>query len=101
MDFTLVVIKKRLELTQELIRFSKEGSRQRAEYEAMIKDYQDTLDFFNGVTDKMDYVPEYSVRQLRRQLLWLSPDVNQATIIEINSNLEKLNAKKLSNRDSY
>jgi hypothetical protein len=96
MDFTLVVIKKRLELTQELIRFSKEGSRQRAEYEAMIKDYQDTLDFFNGVTDKMDYVPEYSVRQLRRQLLWLSPDVNQATIIEINSNLEKLNAKKLS-----
>jgi hypothetical protein len=101
MDFTLVVIKKRLELTQELIRFSKEGSRQRAEYEAMIKDYQDTLDFFNGVTDKMDYVPEYSVRQLRRQLLWLSPDVNQTTIIEINSNLEKLNAKKLSNRDSY
>jgi hypothetical protein len=96
MDFTLVVIKKRLELTQELIRFSKEGSRQRAEYEAMIKDYQDTLDFFNGVTDKMDYVPEYSVRQLRRQLLWLSPDVNQTTIIEINSNLEKLNAKKLS-----
>jgi hypothetical protein len=101
MDFTLVVIKKRLELTKELIRFQKEGSRQRAEYEAMIKDYQDTLDFFNGVTDKMDYVPEYSVRQLRRQLLWLSPDVNQATIIEINSNLEKLNAKKLSNRDSY
>jgi hypothetical protein len=101
MDFTLVAIKKRLELTKELIRFSKEGSRQRAEYEAMIKDYQDTLDFFNGVTDKMDYVPEYSVRQLRRQLLWLSPDVNQQTIIEINSNLEKLNAKKLSNRDSY
>ena len=100
MDFTLVVIKKRLELTQELIRFSKEGSRQRAEYEAMIKDYQDTLDFFNGVTDKMDYVPEYSVRQLRRQLLWLSPDVNQTTIIEINSNLEKLNAKRLSSRDS-
>jgi hypothetical protein len=101
MELTLVVIKKRLELTKELIRFSKEGSRQRAEYEAMIKDYQDTLDFFNGVTDKMDYVPEYSVRQLRRQLLWLSPDVNQQTIIEINSNLEKLNAKKLSNRDSY
>jgi hypothetical protein len=96
MDFTLMVIKKRLELTKELIRFQKEGSRQRAEYEAMIKDYQDTLDFFNGVTDKMDYVPEYSVRQLRRQLLWLSPDVNQATIIEINSNLEKLNAKKQS-----
>ena len=91
-----MVIKKRLELTKELIRFQKEGSRQRAEYEAMIKDYQDTLDFFNGVTDKMDYVPEYSVRQLRRQLLWLSPDVNQATIIEINSNLEKLNAKKQS-----
>ena len=64
MDFTLMVIKKRLELTKELIRFQKEGSRQRAEYEAMIKDYQDTLDFFNGVTDKMDYVPEYSVRQL-------------------------------------
>jgi hypothetical protein len=101
MDFTLMVIKKRLELTKELIRFQKEGSRQRAEYEAMIKDYQDTLDFFNGVTDKMDYVPEYSVRQLRRQLLWLSPDVNQSTINEINSNLEKLNAKKLSNRDSY
>jgi hypothetical protein len=101
MEFTLVVIKKRLELTKELIRFQKEGSRQRAEYEAMIKDYQDTLDFFNGVTDKMDYVPEYSVRQLRRQLLWLSPDVNQSTINEINSNLEKLNAKKLSNRDSY
>lgn len=96
-----MVIKKRLELTKELIRFQKEGSRQRAEYEAMIKDYQDTLDFFNGVTDKMDYVPEYSVRQLRRQLLWLSPDVNQSTINEINSNLEKLNAKKLSNRDSY
>ena len=101
MELTLVVIKKRLELTKELIRFSKEGSRQRAEYEAMIKDYQDTLDFFNGVTDKMDYVPEYSVRQLRRQLLWLAPDVNQSTINEINSNLEKLNAKKLSNRDSY
>ena len=96
-----MVIKKRLELTKELVRFQKVGSRQRAEYEAMIKDYQDTLDFFNGVTDKMDYVPEYSVRQLRRQLLWLSPDVNQSTINEINSNLEKLNAKKLSNRDSY
>ena len=96
MELTLVVIKKRLELTQELIRFSKEGSRQRAEYEAMIKDYQETLDFLNGETDKMDYVPEYSVRQLRRQLLWLAPDVNQETIIEINSNLEKLNAKKLS-----
>jgi hypothetical protein len=67
----------------------------------MIKDYQETLDFLNGETDKMDYVPEYSVRQLRRQLLWLAPDVNQETIIEINSNLEKLNAKKLSNRDSY
>ena len=101
MDFTLMVIKKRLELTKELIRFSKEGSRQRAEYEAMIKDYQETLDFLNGETDKMDYVPEYSVRQLRRQLLWLAPDVNQSTINEINSNLEKLNAKKLSNRDSY
>lgn len=97
MDFTLMVIKKRLELTNELIRFSKEGSRQRCEYEAMIKDYQETLDFLNGETDKMDYVPEYSVRQLRRQLLWLAPDVNQSTINEINSNLEKLNAKKLSN----
>ena len=101
MEFTLVVIKKRLDLTKELIRFSKVGSRQRAEYEAMIKDYQDTLDFLNGVTDSMDYVPEYSVRQLRRQLLWLSPDTNQEVIEEINSNLEKLNAKKLSNRDSY
>jgi hypothetical protein len=100
MDFTLVVIKKRLDLTNELIRFSKVGSRQRAEYEAMIKDYQDTLDFLNGVTDKMEYVPEYSARQLRRQLLWLSPDVNQETIDEVNSNLEKLNAKRLSKRDS-
>lgn len=100
MEFTIVTIKKRLELTKELIRFSKEGSRQRAEYEAMIKDYQDTLDFFNGVTDKMDYVPEYSVRQLRRQLLWLSPGVNQKSIDEVNSNLEKLNAKRLSKRDS-
>ena len=100
MDFTLVVIKKRLDLTNELIRFSKVGSRQRAEYEAMIKDYQDTLDFLNGVTDKMEYVPEYSARQLRRQLLWLSPDVNQETIDEVNSNLEKLNAKRLSSRDS-
>lgn len=100
MDFTLVVIKKRLDLTKELIRFSKVGSRQRAEYEAMIKDYQDTLDFLNGVTDKMEYVPEYSARQLRRQLLWLSPDVNQETIDEVNSNLEKLNAKRLSKRDS-
>ena len=96
MDFTLVVIKKRLDLTKELIRFSKVGSRQRAEYEAMIKDYQDTLDFLNGVTDKMEYVPEYSARQLRRQLLWLSPDVNQEVINEVNSNLEKLNAKKQS-----
>ena len=100
MDFTLVVIKKRLDLTKELIRFSKVGSRQRAEYEAMIKDYQDTLDFLNGVTDIMDYVPEYSVRQLRRQLLWLSPEVNQEVINEVNSNLEKLNAKRLSKRDS-
>jgi len=100
MDFTLVVIKKRLDLTNELIRFSKVGSRQRAEYEAMIKDYQDTLDFLNGVTDKMEYVPEYSTKQLRRQLLWLSPDVNQETIDEVNSNLEKLNAKRLSKRDS-
>lgn len=100
MDFTLIVIKKRLDLTKELIRFSNVGSRQRAEYEAMIKDYQDTLDFLNGVTDKMEYVPEYSVRQLRRQLLWLSPDVNQDTIDEVNSNLEKLNAKRLSKRDS-
>lgn len=100
MDFTLVVIKKRLDLTKELIRFSKVGSRQRAEYEAMIKDYQDTLDFLNGVADSMDYVPEYSVRQLRRQLLWLSPEVNQEVINEVNSNLEKLNAKRLSKRDS-
>lgn len=100
MEFTLVVIKKRLDLTKELIRFSKAGSRQRAEYEDMIKDYQDTLDFLNGVTDSMDYIPEYSVRQLRRQLLWLKPDVNQEAIDEVNSNLEKLNAKKLSKRDS-
>lgn len=100
MEFTLVVIKKRLDLTKELIRFSKSGSRQFKEYTAMIDDYQDTLDFLNGVTDKMDYVPEYSVRQLRRQLLWLKPDVNQDSIDEINSNLEKLNAKRLSNRDS-
>lgn len=100
MELTLVVIKKRLELTKELVRFQKVGSRQRAEYEAMIKDYQDTLDFLNGVTDSMDYVPEYSARQLRRQLLWLSPETNQDAIEEINSNLVKLNAKRLSSRDS-
>ena len=100
MEFTLVVIKKRLDLTKELIKFSKVGSRQRAEYEAMIKDYQDTLDFLNGVTDSMDYVPEYSARQLRRQLLWLKPETNQEIIEEINSNLVKLNAKRLSSRDS-
>jgi anaerobic glycerol-3-phosphate dehydrogenase len=100
MEFTVVVIKKRLDLTKELIRFSKAGSRQYKEYTAMINDYQDTLDFFNGVTDIMDYVPEYSVRQLRRQLLWLKPETNQDTINEINSNLEKLNAKRLSSRDS-
>jgi hypothetical protein len=96
MELTLVVIKKRLDLTKELIRFSKVGSRQRCEYEAMIRDYQDTLDFLNGVTDSMDYVPEYSARQLRRQLLGLSPETNQDLIDEINSNLVKLNAKRLS-----
>jgi hypothetical protein len=92
MKFCECVIRKRLEFTEKIYSYAKHGTRRKAELSKMIADYKEAHDFLTGKIEAVSFVPEYSVREIKRQLNWLeyAKDLHAETIDEVNYVVNKI-----------
>lgn len=105
MKFCADVIKKRLEFTEKLHGYAKHGTRRKSELSKMCRDYKEAHDFLTGKTKAVSFVPDYSIREIKRQLNWLeyAKELNADAIEEVNYVVNKMKedgVKGLSNEDS-
>ena len=105
MKFCESVIRKRLEFTEKLHGYAKHGTRRKNELSKMCRDYKEAHDFLSGKIEAVSFVPDYSIRELKRQFLWLNykPDLYVEVIEEIDYIVNKMKedgAKRLSDEDS-
>lgn len=105
MKFCESVIRKRLEFTEKLHGYAKHGTRRKAELSKMCRDYKEAHDFLTGKIEVVSFVPDYSIREIKRQLNWLEYNefLHADTIQEINYVINKMKedgAKRLSDEDS-
>jgi hypothetical protein len=92
MNFCESVIKKRLEFTEKLHGYAQHGTRRKIELSKMCRDYKEAHDFLTGKIDAVSFVPDYSLKELRRQMHWLNYDtvLHAETIDEINYYVKKM-----------
>lgn len=105
MKFCESIIRKRLEFTEKLHNYAKHGTRRKNELSKMCRDYKEAHDFLTGKIDAVSFVPDYSVREIKRQLNWLEydKDLHAEAINEVNYIVNKMKedgAKRLSDEDS-
>lgn len=105
MKFCSDVIRKKLEFTEKLHGYAKHGTRRKNELSKMCRDYKEAHDFLTGKIEAVSFVPDYSVRELKRQFLWLNykPELYVDIIEEIDCVVNKMKedgVKGLSNEDS-
>jgi hypothetical protein len=105
MKFCESIIRKRLEFTKKLHGYAKHGTRRKSELSKMCIDYKEAHDFLSGKIDAVSFVPDYSVREIKRQLNWLevAKDLNADAIEEVNYIVNKMKedgTKRLSDEDS-
>ena len=105
MKFCESIIRKRLEFTEKLHGYAKHGTRRKNELSKMCRDYKEAHDFLTGKIEAVSFVPEYTIRELKRQFLWLNYDreLHSEVIDEINYYVNKMKedgAKRLSDKDS-
>lgn len=105
MKFCECVIRKRLEFTEKLHGYAKHGTRRKSELSNMCRDYKEAHDFLTGKIEAVSFIPDYSVREIKRQLNWLeyAKELHAETIDEVNYVVNKMKedgAKRLSNEDS-
>ena len=105
MKFCESVIRKRLEFTEKLHSYANHGTRRKNELSKMCRDYKEAHDFLTGKIDAVSFVPDYSVREIKRQLNWLeyAKELHAETIDEVNYIINKMKedgAKRLSDEDS-
>lgn len=105
MKFCADVIKSKLNFTTKLCKLAKIGTRRKSELSEMCNDYREAYMFLSGEIDAVSFVPEYSLRELRRQMHWLNyeADLHADTIEEVNYCLNKMKedgTKGLSDKNS-
>jgi hypothetical protein len=105
MNFCESIIRKRLEFTEKLHGFAKHGTRRKSELSKMCADYKEAHDFLTGKIEAVSFVPDYSLKELKRQFNWLNYDreLHADTIDELNECINKMKydgAKGLSDRHS-
>ena len=105
MKYCAGLIKNKLEFTEKLYGFAKHGTRRKTELSKMCRDYKEAHDYLTGNIEAVSFVPEYSIRELKRQFLWLNYDreLHSEVIDEINYYVNKMKedgAKRLSDKDS-
>lgn len=105
MKFCESVIRKRLEFTEKLHGYAKHGTRRKSELSKMCRDYKEAHDFLTGKIEIVSFVPDYSIREIKRQLNWLeyAKELNADAIEEVNYVVNKMKedgVKGLSNEDS-
>lgn len=105
MKFCESIIRKRLEFTEKLHGYAKHGTRRKNELSKMCRDYKEAHDFLTGKIEAVSFVPDYSVREIKRQLTWLEydKDLHAEVIDEVNYIVNKMKedgAKRLSDEDS-
>ena len=99
------LIKNRLDFTEKLHGFAKHGTRRKTELSKMCRDYKEAHDYLTGKIEAVSFVPEYSLRELRRQKHWLNydTDLHAEAIDEVDYCLNKMKldgTKGLSNKNS-
>jgi hypothetical protein len=105
MKFCADVIKSKLDFTSRLYQLAKVGTRRKSELSEMCNDYREAYMFLSGEINAVSFVPEYSLRELRRQMHWLNYDaeLHATTIEEVNYCLNKMKldgTKGLSGKNS-
>lgn len=92
MKFCESVIRKRLEFTEKLHSYANHGTRRKNELSKMCRDYKEAHDFLTGKIDAVSFVPDYSVREIKRQLNWLeyAKELHAETIDEVNYIINKM-----------
>jgi hypothetical protein len=105
MKFCESVIKEKLDFTEQIYKCAKHGTRRKAELSKMIADYEEVYDYLTGKIEAVSFVPDYSLRELRRQFNWLNYDkeLHADTINELNECINKMiedGTKGLSNQYS-
>ena len=105
MKFCESVIKEKLDFTEQIYKCAKHGTRRKAELSKMIADYEEVYDYLTGKIEAVSFVPDYSLRELRRQFNWLNYDkeLHADTINELNECINKMiedGTKELSDRHS-
>ena len=92
MKFCESVIRKRLEFTEKLHSYAKHGTRRKNELSKMCRDYKEAHDFLTGNTEFVSFVPDYSIREIKRQLNWLEydKDLHAEAINEVNYIVNKM-----------
>jgi|688.fasta_scaffold371992_2 hypothetical protein len=105
MKFCESIIRKRLEFTEKLHGYAKHGTRRKNELSRMCRDYKEAHDFLTGKIESVSFVPDYSVREIKRQLNWLeyAKELHAETIEEVNYVVNKMKedgTKGLSNQHS-
>jgi hypothetical protein len=105
MKFCESIIRKKLEFTEQIYGYAKHGTRRKAELSKMIADYKEAHDFLTGMIEAVSFVPDYSVREIKRQLNWLeyAKELHAETIEEVNYVVNKMKedgTKGLSNQHS-
>jgi hypothetical protein len=92
MKFCESIIRKRLEFTEKLDTFAKHGTRRKSELSRMCRDYKEAHDFLTSKNESVSFVPNYSIREIKRQLNWLEHDkvLHAKAIEEVNYIINKM-----------
>jgi hypothetical protein len=92
MKFCESIIRKRLEFTEKLHSYAKHGTRRKSELSRMCRDYKEAHDFLTSKNDSVSFVPNYSIREIKRQLNWLEHDkvLHAKAIEEVNYIINKM-----------
>lgn len=92
MKFCESVIKKKLDFTEQIYKYAKHGTRRKAELSKMIADYEEVHDYLTGKIEAVSFVPDYSIREIKRQLTWLEydKDLHAEVIDEVNYIVNKM-----------
>lgn len=100
MKFCADVIKSKLDFTSRLYQLAKVGTRRKSELSEMCSDYREAYMFLTGEIESVSFVPEYSLRELRRQKHWLNydTDLHAEAIDEVDYCLNKMKEDGLKSK---
>jgi hypothetical protein len=81
-----------LEFTEKLHSYAKHGTRRKSELSRMCRDYKEAHDFLTSKNESVSFVPNYSIREIKRQLNWLEHDkvLHAKAIEEVNYIINKM-----------